>query len=74
MMRRFGWIRGAVLLFAGLLLVSGASFAQQGGGPGGGGGWMVAMAQRMVPVESVLTFLAFDAKVNLDDDRLVKVR
>ncbi len=35
---------------------------------------MAMMAQRMVPVESVLTFLAFDEKVSLDDGGLVKVR
>lgn len=69
-MKRLDRMRGLVLLFVGITLMAGTSLAQRGGG----GDWMARMGQRMVPVEAVLTFLAFDDKVNLDDDGLLKVR
>jgi len=70
-MKRIGRYLGAAVVLAGLAMV-GTGFAQRGGG--GEGNWMAMMGQRMVPVESVLGFLAFDEGVNLEDGRLAKVR
>ncbi len=60
-----------------ILTVVSQIFAQPGGGPDGGrngrgGGAMVAM--RFVPVEQILGFLAFDEKVGLSNEQLVKVK
>lgn len=44
--------------------------------PGGGGGRMggAMMAMRFVPIEQVLGFLAFDEKMGLSNDQLLKAR
>ena len=62
-----------LLVFGLILAFSAEGFAQRGRDGGGGrrGGGMLRM---MLPVEATLSFLAFDDKIGLKDDQLLKIR
>ena len=62
-----------LLVFGLILAFSAEGFAQRGrvGGGGRRGGGMLRM---MLPVEATLSFLAFNDKIGLKDDQLLKIR
>ncbi len=72
--RKFGWL---VLVFGLVLAISAEAQPPQGqrrgGGGGGRGGGGAAQIQRFLPLEASLGFLAFDEKVGLDNEQLLKV-
>ena len=47
---------------------------RDGGGGRGGRGGAAFLVNRMVPIEQVMGYLAFDDKIALKDDQLVKIR
>ncbi len=69
---RIGCFALAIGLFASLSVEAQPRGGGRGGGGRGGRGRM--MAARFVPVEQTLGFLAFDKKIGLADDQLLKVR
>ncbi len=65
---------GCFVVAIGLIASLSLEAQPQGGGRGGWGGRVGMMAARFIPVEQTLGFLAFDEKIGLADDQLLKVR
>ena len=63
-----------LLLVFGLILAFSAEGFAQRGRDGGGGRRRGGMLRMMLPVEATLSFLAFDDKIGLKDDQLLKIR
>lgn len=71
---RTGCFMVAIGLIASLALEAQPQRGGRGERGGRGGGRVGTMALRFIPVEQTLGFLAFDRKIGLTDDQLLKVR